>query len=239
MVSYFILAADYHTFVDDTAARGYNAIELHVSTTIHEATIRLSMATAIDHSLTGSMGPPGMARSPTGTLTVKRPISPLLMSLTGAGLMACCRIVRPKGYLVFMFPGYLGFLGGDQGWMQELVANGPTRMQTYGAWIATRYREPKKSGLDDGRRHGMTSTQRRPMSENALLTGLKSVAGQQSTLFSAEWGSNQSLATDQTTFGSQMTLNGVYRHGGDVNADGRRGYSSQPNSACIPARGSL
>ena len=27
--------------------------------------------------------------------------------------------------LVFMFPAYVGYAGGDQGWMQELVANGP------------------------------------------------------------------------------------------------------------------
>ena len=61
----------------------------------------------------------------------------------------------------------------------------------------------------------------------ALLTGLQSVAGQQSTLFSAEWDSG-SIATDQPTFGSSMTLNGAYSWSGDVSYHCRRAYEYTP-----------
>ena len=63
--------------------------------------------------------------------------------------------------------------------------------------------------------------------ESALLTGLKSVTGQQSVFFSAEWDS-ESIATDQATFGASMTLNGVYSWTGDVNNHGRRAYAYSP-----------
>jgi hypothetical protein len=63
--------------------------------------------------------------------------------------------------------------------------------------------------------------------ETALLNGLKSVTGQQSALFSAEWDSGM-IATDQASFGSSMTLNGAYSFAGDVNNLGRRAYSRSP-----------
>ena len=116
------------------------------------------------------------------------------------GFLAYC---ESKGLLVFLFPAYVGYQGGDQGWMREIVANGPARMQAYGAWIATRYKDQKNlvwmMGGDMGTPPNTFNTAQRDV-ESALLTGLKSVAGQQSTLFSAEWDS-ESIATDQTDFG--------------------------------------
>ena len=49
--------------------------------------------------------------------------------------LAYCEI---KGILVFMFPGYVRYEGGDQGWMKELVANGAESVKQYGQWIANR-----------------------------------------------------------------------------------------------------
>ena len=60
--------------------------------------------------------------------------------------------------------------------------------------------------------------------ETGLLNGLKSVSGQQSVLFSAEW-VRRSIATDQTTFGSSMTLNGAYTSSDDVNSQAQRAKS--------------
>ena len=40
-----------------------------------------------------------------------------------------------------MFPGYVRYAGGDQGWMQELVANGAESVKQYGQWIANRYKK--------------------------------------------------------------------------------------------------
>src|SRR5882762_300689 len=141
--------ADYKTFIDDTAAKGYNAIEFHV----------------VNHDPRGNQPPFGA----NGTLL---PFATRLDGLPWTGSLtygpnnsninneapdfsqpnvpywthvdALLAYAESKGLLCFMFPAYAGAVGTDEGWMAELVANGPTnnasaRMQTYGAFIAARY----------------------------------------------------------------------------------------------------
>ena len=219
--------ASYKTFIDDTANKGYSFIEIHV----------------INHDPRGNNEPFGG----NGSL-------PFLKKLNGAdwggsltysninndapdyttpnetywshvdGLLA---YAESKNIAVFFFPSYVGYAGGEQGWMQEMVANGSTKIQTYGTWLANRYKNQKNlvwmMGGDYGTiPHAFTAAE--TAVENALINGLKSVTGQQSTFFSAEWDS-QSIATDQTSLGTQMTLNGAYSWTGDVNYQGRRAYS--------------
>jgi len=221
--------ADYRTFVDDTASRGYNAIEFHV----------------VNHDPRGNHPPfNGSGDAPFlkrlngtawngsisyGNINTDAPdfATPNEAYWSVDGLLAYC---ESKGILAFMFPAYVGFQGRDQGWMQEIVANGVTRMQSYGAWLATRYKKQKNVVWMIGGDMGTppnTFNAAQTTVENALLIGLKSVAGQQSTLFSAEWDS-QSIATDQTSFGASTTLNGVYSWSGDVNNHGRRAYARTP-----------
>jgi hypothetical protein len=129
-----------------------------------------------------------------------------------------------------MFPAYVGIKGGNEGWMQEMVANGSSKMHAYGAWIATRYKNQKNlvwmAGGDM-----MTFDASQTAVESALLTGVKSVVNQQSVFFSAEW-TRGSIATDQPDFGPQMTLNGTYANSLDINNQGRRAYVRSPT---IPA----
>jgi hypothetical protein len=111
-----------------------------------------------------------------------------------------------------------------------MVANGPSRMQSYGAWIAIRYRHQKNivwmMGGDMGTGQDSFSAPQADV-ERALLAGLTSVAGQQSTLFSAEW-ATESIGTDQPVFGAAMTLNSAYSWSGDVSKQGRRAYARNP-----------
>jgi Protein of unknown function (DUF4038)/Putative collagen-binding domain of a collagenase len=220
-----LTVADYHTFIDDTAARGYSAIELHV----------------INHDPRGNHPPfngngdaPFLNRldgtSWDGALSNSAPDfttpNEAYWSFVDAFLAYC----ESRGLLVFMFPAYVGWLGGDQGWMKEMVANGPAKMQSYGAWIATRYKNRSNlvwmMGGDMGTApYTFDSTQ--TAVEAALLSGLKSVAGQQSTYFSAEWGT-ESIGTDQPNFGAAMTLNSVYSGWGNVSIHGRRAYAHVP-----------
>jgi hypothetical protein len=226
--AWFVLSlpvGDYHTFVDDTASRGFNAIELHV----------------VNHDPRGNNPPfngngdlPFLYRlngtSWNGLLSGEAPdfTSPneAYWSFVDGFLSYC----ESKGILVFMFPAYVGYQGGGQGWMKEIVANGTTKMQSYGTWIATRYKNQKNlvwmMGGDMGTPPNNFNTAQTNV-ESALLTGLKSVTGQQSVLLSAEW-TSESIATDQATFGASMTLNGVYSFSGYVNNQGRRAYAHSP-----------
>ena len=226
--AWFVLSlsvSDYRTFIDDTVAHGYNAIELHV----------------LNHDPRGNHPPfngngdvPFLKRLDgtnwNGDLSGSAPdfttSNPTYWNFVDAFLIYC----ESKGILVFLFPAYVGYQGGDQGWMKEMVANGPTKMQSYGAWIATRYRNQKNLVWMMG---GDMGTPPFPFDaaqtsvESALLTGLQSIAGRQSTLFSAEW-TTESIATDQTGFGPAMTLNGAYAGSGYVSYQSRRAYRHSP-----------
>src|SRR4030095_10514744 len=59
--------------------------------------------------------------------------------------------------------------------------------------------------------------------EHALIEGLKSVPGQQSVQFAAEW-SSESIGTDQTEFQAPLTLNGDYSHAGRTAPQTRGAY---------------
>ena len=132
-----------------------------------------------------------------------------------------------KGILVFFFPGYVGYPDTDQGWMEELVANGTDKAEAYGAWVANRYKNQTNIVWmllgDMG-----TFNPPRKNAEAALIKGLKSVSGQQSIHYSAEASSGQN-STDQIDFADQMTLNGVYTWDSvGISTLGRHAYSRQP-----------
>ena len=91
-----LAVADYQTFIDDTAARGYDAIELHVVNHDPRGNNPPSTAMGMRLSSSDSMVAPGGARSLTETLTTKRRTSPPPMKLTGALSMGSSRIVNRR-----------------------------------------------------------------------------------------------------------------------------------------------
>ena len=229
--AWFVLSLpsnDYRAFVDNTAAHGYNAIELHV----------------INHDPRGNHPPyNGNGDAPfrkrldgsgwNGSL-VYRNIDAEAPDLTTPNdpywvhvdeFLAYC---EGSGLLVFLFPAYVGARDSDQGWMRELLANGTARAQQFGAWIAARYKDRKNvvwmMGGDMGTPPAAFDAAQSAV-ESALLSGLASVPGRRSTLASAEW-TSESIATDQSMLGQAMTLNGAYAWSGDVNTQGRRAYAS-------------
>ncbi len=131
-----------------------------------------------------------------------------------------------NGILIFFFPAYVGYHDGDQGWMEEMAANGPEKVKTYGRWIANRYKNNKNLVWmllgDDGK-----FTPEKRDAEAALIAGLKSVPDQQSIYYSAESFSGQNSAENEY-FGKEMSLNGVYNWEKDIAAQGRRAYAHQP-----------
>jgi hypothetical protein len=44
-----------------------------------------------------------------------------------------------KELLILLCPAYLGFEGGEQGWFQEMVQNGPDKLRAYGRFVGARY----------------------------------------------------------------------------------------------------
>ena len=46
-----------------------------------------------------------------------------------------------KGIVVLLCPAYLGFDGGEQGWYEVMLDNGPAVMREYGRFVGARYRD--------------------------------------------------------------------------------------------------
>jgi hypothetical protein len=223
--AWFLLSlgkADYGAFLDDTVAKGFTAVELHV----------------VNHDDRGNRPP--FAND--GTLL------PFTNSVDGAAwdgsLSVAPDFTKPdeaywrfvdefigeceaRNLAVFLFPAYVGFDGGSQGWMTAMTANGPERMRAYGAFIADRYRTRPNIvwmlGGDHGSGiHAFTSEQ--VAVEQAMVDGMLSVTGQQSLQFAAEWHS-ESIGSDQPTFDRYLTLNGAYSHSGETATQMRRAYA--------------
>lgn len=223
---------DYKRFIDDTVAKGFNAIEFHVinhdsrgNNPPFSGNIALPFVKRLDDSLwDGSLN---YMNINTGAPDFTQPNEAYwkhvdtILAYAGA-----------KGLLCFMFPAYTGAQGEEQGWMVEMVANGPTRMQAYGRFIASRYKTRGNIvwmlGGDYGTgEHPFTGSQLAV--ERAMLAGMQTVNGQASRGFSAEWAS-PSIYTDQDDpmLRSAGILQGAYSWQGDVNTYARNGYSYLP-----------
>jgi hypothetical protein len=50
------------------------------------------------------------------------------------------RKAQEKGIQVFLAPIYLGYIGTDEGWIEELQANGPEKARNWGRYVGKRYR---------------------------------------------------------------------------------------------------
>ncbi|HEX2784516.1 MAG TPA: DUF4038 domain-containing protein [Ilumatobacteraceae bacterium] len=223
-----LTSADYHTFIDDTVAKGYNSIEFHVIN--HDGRGKNPPYNGIGDlpflknlnggTYTGILADQGGYSS--GLAPDFTTPNPTFWSYVD-GLLD---YAASKNMAVFMFPAYVGAGGGNsQGWMTEMTANGQAKMQTYGAFLADRFKNRGNIVWMMGGDYGHFNTSQLA-TENGLLAGLKSVSGQ-STFFSAEWDSAVN-GTDQPDLGSQMTLNSVYDWGGNIYDQGRKGYSHSP-----------
>ena len=198
---------NYRQFIENTLSHGYNAIEISVIThwpTSNHAPFNADGEAPFLQRLNGTAWDGKLTYD---TLSTQAPdlLTPneKYWKVVDTFLAYC----ESKGILVFMFPGYVGYAGQEQGWMKELMANGP-KTEAYGAWIANRYKKRKNIVwmlLGDMGKFSREQQQ----AEAALIRGLKSVSGQQSIQYTAESGSGENAA-DNAFFGHEMTLNGVY-----------------------------
>jgi hypothetical protein len=51
------------------------------------------------------------------------------------------RKAAEKGIQVFLAPIYLGYIGTDEGWIEEALSNGPAKCRAWGEYVGKRYRD--------------------------------------------------------------------------------------------------
>lgn len=144
------------------------------------------------------------------------------------GIDALLADLDSRGLLALAFPAYVGYAGNtNQGWMAEMVANGPERMRAYGAFIARRYADrPNLVWMLGGDFGEFDAAQ--GAAERALIDGLMHGAPSGAIkLRSAEW-SSETIGTDQPEFGPLITLNGAYTFDGYTADHARRAYAVTP-----------
>lgn len=150
-------------------------------------------------------------------------------SVYWAGADAFFAACESRALCVCWFPAYVGFYQRDW-WMLVIEANGATKMQTYGAFVASRYQRQANLiwmlGGDKGT--GGVSGQFFTAPQLAALTGfhagLKGIATV-ARMYSAEW-ERGSITTD--LFTTDMTTNGTYAAALDINAQGARARAYVP-----------
>jgi hypothetical protein len=156
-----------------------------------------------------------------------------------------------NGIMVLVWPGYLGFHANDEGWLNEMTvwdavtgAGGFTgqsfanpaksKMWNYGAWMAARWKNYPNiiwvMGGDYGSNTQTLNTAQASAVSN-LMAGLKSVAGQQSLLFTAHW-DRPAISGDTTLAAGAFDLQGCYADE-SVAELARRGYAATPAKPTI------
>lgn len=145
-------------------------------------------------------------------------------------------LVGAHGGVVLLYPAYVGFGGGDEGWMQEMVANdaitgaggfagqswadgSKTKMWNYGAWLANRYKSYSNIIWVHGGDYGSggasgTFTTAEKAAVNNVFAGMLSIGGQLSTLHTAHWSGPASggtgLSSTTTLSAGTFDLETVY-----------------------------
>ena len=116
-----------------------------------------------------------------------------------------------KGILVMMTPAYMGYLGRQEGWYREVVANGPDRCREYGRFLGNRYRKyPNIIWIMDGDRNPDSLSA--PL-EREMIAGIKE--SDTVHLFTAHCHPTNS-SRDQWEGESWLSLNAVYTYNKDA-----------------------
>lgn len=227
--------AAYQDFIDDTADKGFNAIEFHVvnhdprgNTPPYAGNGELPFTKRLDgNNWSGALT--------YGTIGNEAPDFTQTNEAYWTHVDGIVSYALSRNIKLLIFPNYYGYSGSDQGWASEIVANGTTKMQTYGAFVADRYKNAANiiwmlggdRGVDPAFSTNETNVQQ------AILDGFASVAGQQSTQTSCEWG-GQSVCADEPTFGADCSLNGVHDGSGDfISITARGAYSDNAGPAFL------
>ncbi len=220
--------ADVDVFLQDTLARGFNAVELAMIG--HDPRGR---HVPFDDGgaapfLKRLDGRPWQGGLKYGDAAAEAPDFTTPNEAYWRRLDALLADLESRGLLAFVFPAYVGYAGNtNQGWMGEMVVNGPERMRLYGEFVARRYAGRNNLvwmlGGDFGEFDAAQGAAERGLIDGLMRGDLRRAP----KLRSAEW-SSETIGTDQPEFGPLITLNGAYTFDGYTADHARRAYAVAP-----------
>jgi hypothetical protein len=122
--------------------------------------------------------------------------------------------MRDRGMVALMFPAYLGFNCGDDGWCQQMLVQTDAVMTDYGVWIGDRYKDYGNiiwmtGGDSDASAHGDAQAR-----NHAVVAGVRQ--SYPDALFGAEPQSGQIAGID--SYQNTIDINCVYEYSNVVSA---------------------
>ena len=117
------------------------------------------------------------------------------------------RKAAEKGIQVFLAPVYLGYIGTDEGWIEEVLANGPKKCRGWGRFVGNRYRNFDNLGWMIG---GDRNPDKGREDVNAVALGIKEFDNRH--LFTAHCHPENS-AVDRYKNDGWLDLNSTYTYG--------------------------
>lgn len=233
-LSFSMSVANYTIFLADTQNKGFNSIWVKTPQCPNGTQPDGSGNLPFLNNLGGGSWSGYTGEDSGGTWTLNTPtLAPDFTTPNGPfwtnfdAFLAQC---EQRNILVIWFPSYVGFHNTDW-WMNVMVANGATKMQTYGAWVASRFQNHRNLILGLGGDKGVTFNTF-SSGENAVLAafhaGIKSLP-MRTTLFGAEW-DRGTISKD--LYPAESNLNLCYAAATDINNQGARGRATTP---AVPA----
>jgi len=118
-------------------------------------------------------------------------------------------LAEQQGLAVLLFPSYLGYAGGDEGWFQEMSALSPTECTSYGTFVGQKYASHQNIIWMWGGDYLPPSGSAGQQCMKAIAAGIR--ASDPGKLASAHWAvESNSLAS--ATFRPWVDLVGVYTY---------------------------
>lgn len=213
--------ANIRTALDDTQARGFNAVLWYAPVQTNSGVIAAPTSgdghLPFTHRLSGAAWD-GTTWGNANTAPDFTTPNESYWTFIDQTLIDC----EHRGLLSLFFPAYLGYDGSQDGLRYAMEANGTTKMEDYGAWIGARYASyPNILWMIGGDYETLTSGE--SDAHEAWVTGLKSVV-KVSSLISGLPGP-QRISTDQAEMTDHVTANGSYSFTTETQHHARRAYA--------------
>jgi Protein of unknown function (DUF4038)/Putative collagen-binding domain of a collagenase len=132
-------------------------------------------------------------------------------------------IALRKGFLVLLTPSYFGYRGGNQGWWQEIIANGRTKANSYGRYVGNRYKTYPNIAWLLGGDYSPPSGEGETNAVE-IVKGIKAM-DRLDRLYTYH-GARGTISTDHRAFRPFVNVNAVYSGPADVYQFCLRGYKS-------------
>ncbi len=200
-----ISTADAKLYIDNRASKGFNVI----------------LSNVLEHYFTTNPPKNYYGQSPFTGVAFQSSYNDKYF----AHIDTIVRYAQSKNIMMFLFPVYLGYAGGDEGFVQEINAATNTQMTTYGNYIGNRYKDFSNILWCNGGDRNPTITPNVVAKLNAWAAGVQ--AYDQKHLMTAH-NNSESYGINYWNNPSWLMINNVYTRSKTIHTWYKTAYDVTP-----------